>query len=101
MAGAVIVMEVVALVVAYLAFDWPVLVFGAPVIVGTALVLVGVHLSEEPRRRLAALRASRREQPRPAQGGLMSGFYELPVQRVTSGGSTTWGPANRAGAPRV
>jgi hypothetical protein len=101
MAGAVIAMEVVALVVAYLAFGWPMLVVGTPLIVGTALVLLVVHVSEEPRRRLAAFRAGRRKQPRPPQGGLMSGFYELPVQRVASGGSTTWGPASRAGAPRV
>ncbi|MCW0213560.1 MAG: hypothetical protein OJJ54_09385 [Pseudonocardia sp.] len=99
MAGAVIAMEFVALVVGYLAFGWPVLVVGAPVIVGTALVLLVAHLSEGPRRRLAELRASRREQPRPAQGGLMSGFYELPVQRVT-GGTPAWGPAERTGAPR-
>jgi UPF0716 family protein affecting phage T7 exclusion len=73
-------LEVVAVVVAYLGFGWPVLLVGVPALVGTALVLLVVHLSETPRRRLAEARAARYEEP-PLPGGLMSGFYEVPAQR--------------------
>ncbi|GAA1879379.1 hypothetical protein GCM10009836_70950 [Pseudonocardia ailaonensis] len=80
LAGLVIGLETAAVVVAYLAFDWPVLVFGVPALLGTGLVLLAVHLSERPRARLAETRASRYVEG-PAVGGLMSGFYEVPTQR--------------------
>ncbi|MCF7552034.1 hypothetical protein [Pseudonocardia sp. WMMC193] len=76
----VIGLEVVAVLVAYLGFGWPVLLVGVPALVGTALVLLAVRLSEQPRKRLAAARAARYAEP-PLSGGLMSGFYEVPVQR--------------------
>ena len=81
-AGLVIGLEAAALVVALLAFGWPVLLVGAPLVVGTALVLLAVHLSERPRRRLAAARAARHVEP-PAQGGLMSGFFEVSARDHT------------------
>ncbi|MFC4946859.1 hypothetical protein [Pseudonocardia sp. GCM10023141] len=75
----VIVLEAVAVAVAVLAFGWPVLLVGVPLLVGTLIVLVVVGLSEGPRRKLAAHRAARHVEPAP-QGGLMSGFFEIPRQ---------------------
>lgn len=75
----VIGLEAAAVVVAVLAFGWPVLVIGVPALVGTALVLLFVRLSERPRARLAEARAARHEES-PVPGGLMSGFFEVPVQ---------------------
>jgi fatty acid desaturase len=73
-------LEVVAVLVAYLGFGWPVLLVGIPVVVGTVFVLLAVHLSEKPRERLAEARAARYEEP-PLPGGLMSGFFEVPAPR--------------------
>ncbi|NMH98937.1 hypothetical protein [Pseudonocardia acidicola] len=89
LAGAVIAMEVAALVVAYLAFGWLVLLVGAPLLVGTVLVLVAVRATEVARRKLQDLRPTRWDIDAPAPGGLMSGFFEIPRQggsmQVTSG----------------
>lgn len=75
--SAVVALEVVAVGVAVLAFGWPVLLGGVPLLVGTLIVLVVVALSEVPRRKLAEHRAARHLEPA-ADGGLMSGFFELP-----------------------
>ncbi|MFC5949749.1 hypothetical protein ACFQH9_15855 [Pseudonocardia lutea] len=80
LAGLVIGLEAAAVVVAYLAFGWPMLLIGIPALVGTAFVLLFVHLSEKPRARLQEVRASRYEEA-PVPGGLMSGFFEVPVPR--------------------
>jgi hypothetical protein len=80
LAGLVIGLEAAAVVVAYLAFGWPVLLIGIPALVGTAFVLLFVHLSERPRARLQEARAARYEEA-PVPGGLMSGFFEVPVPR--------------------
>jgi hypothetical protein len=73
MGGAVIVMEIAALAVAYGAFGWPVLLVGVPLILGTVLVLAFVRVSEGARRKLHEHRAQR---ARPVvAGGLMSGFF--------------------------
>jgi len=76
----VIGLEVVAVVVAYLGFGWPVLLVGIPALLATGLVLVAVTLSEKPRKRLAEARAARYEAPA-MPGGLMSGFFEVPAPR--------------------
>lgn len=76
---AVIVLEVVAVLVAVLAFGWPVLLGGVPLLAGTLIVLLVVALWEVPRRKLAEHRAARHLEPA-AEGGLMSGFFELPKQ---------------------
>ncbi|MFC5996034.1 hypothetical protein ACFQE5_17655 [Pseudonocardia hispaniensis] len=81
MVAAVMGMEIAALVFAYLAFGWPVLLIGAPVLVGTVLLLLVVRASEAPRRRLQAARATRWETQTPLPGGLMSGFFEIPAPR--------------------
>ena len=78
MAAAVIAMEVTALVVAVLAFDWPALLVGVPLLVGTVLVLAAVRISEAPRRRLEQHRAARWDQDARQPGGLMSGFFKVP-----------------------
>ena len=83
-AGLVIGLEAVAVVVAYLAFGWPVLVVGAPALAGTALVLLVVKLSEG----LRETRAARYAEP-PVSGGLMSGFFEVPAPRPTPQGDRT------------
>ncbi|MHA6797171.1 hypothetical protein ACVGVM_27205 [Pseudonocardia bannensis] len=80
LAAAVIAMEVAALVVAYLAFGWPVLLVGAPLLVGTVFVLIVVRASEAPRRKLHELRSTRWETDTPLPGGLMSGFFQLSPQ---------------------
>ncbi len=76
MAAAVIVMEAVALAVAYAYFGWPVLLVGAPALVGTLLVLLFVGASEGPRRKLQQHRAARWDPEAALPGGLMSGFFE-------------------------
>ena len=55
----------VALVVAYLFFGWPVLLVGMPAFIAVDLVVVAVLVSEAPRRRLEAHRATRFD-PRPS-----------------------------------
>ncbi len=77
--AAVVAMEVIALLVALLAFGWPVLVVGVPLLLGTAILFVTLRLSVRPRRWLHARRAGRWEDA-PLPGGLMSGFFEIPRQ---------------------
>ena len=74
---AVVGMGFVALVVAYLSFGWPVLLVGVPAFVAVALVVVAVLVSEAPRRRLEAHRATRFDPSAQLPGGLMSGFFEV------------------------
>jgi hypothetical protein len=76
----VMAMETAALVVALLEFGWPVLLVGAPLWLGTVLVLLVVKLSEAPRKRLQAHRAAQWDPEATMQGGLMSGFFEIPAQ---------------------
>jgi hypothetical protein len=78
--AAVIAMETAALVVALMGFGWPVLLVGAPLMVGTVLVLIFVRLSEAPRRLLQAHRAAHWDPEAAVQGGLLSGFFEIPAQ---------------------
>ncbi|WP_219413877.1 hypothetical protein [Pseudonocardia nigra] len=78
--GAVVALEVAAVVVAYLAFGWPVLLVGAPLLVGTVLVFALVRASEGPRRKLQEQRAARWDTTAATPGGLMSGFFELSPQ---------------------
>ena len=49
MGAAIVAMELAALVVAVLAFGWPVLLVGAPLLVGTLIVLAVVRLGEAVR----------------------------------------------------
>lgn len=89
LAGVVIGMAACALLVAYLAFGWPVLVVGGPLFVGTASTLVVLAVTERPRRALLDKRhgrtagtpwmtaAERGEKP---SVGLMSGFFEISPQ---------------------
>jgi hypothetical protein len=72
---AVIAMELAALGVAYVGFDWPVLLVGVPVVLGTVLVLAFVRVSEGPRRMLHEHRAQRWDARQAVAGGLMSGFF--------------------------
>ncbi len=74
---AVVGMGFVALVVAYLFFGWPVLLVGVPAFVAIGLVVLGVLMSEAPRRRLEAHRATRFDPTAQIPGGLMSGFFEI------------------------
>lgn len=97
LAGAVIGMAAVALVLAYLAFGWPVLLIGGPLFVGLALTVLALVLTERPlRERRAAttgesLWKNAAERGERAGNGLMSGFFEvspqpaaLPEQRSAS-----------------
>jgi hypothetical protein len=77
----VVAMEVVALVVAYAYFGWPVLLIGAPALVGTVFVLLVVRASEGPRRKLHEHRAARWDPESAVPGGLMSGFFEASKRR--------------------
>jgi hypothetical protein len=70
-------MGLVALVVAYLSFGWPVLLIGVPALVAVGLVVVAVLAFEAPRRRLEAHRATRFDPSIQVPGGLMSGFFEV------------------------
>ena len=54
--AAVIGMGLVAMVVAYLFFGWPVLLVGVPAFVGVTLVVGAVLASEAPRRSIPASR---------------------------------------------
>ena len=76
---AVVGMGFVALLVAYLFFGWPVLLVGVPAFVAVGLIVVAVLLSEAPRRRLEAHRATRFDPEAQLPGGLMSGFFEVPA----------------------
>lgn len=75
--AAVVGMELAALIVAVLAFGWPVLLVGAPLLVITLVALVVVRGWELARRGLDRRRARRWDQSAAMQGGLMSGFFEV------------------------
>ena len=80
---AVVSMSLVALIVAYLFFDWPALLIGVPAFVAIVLVVIAVLASEKPRRKLEEHRATRFDPAAQLPGGLMSGFFEVgrtPVQ---------------------
>lgn len=97
LAGAVIGMAAVALVVAYLAFGWPVLLVGGPLFAGVAITVLALVLTERPRAALRERRAAHTgdspwksavDRGERAGSGLMSGFFEagpqpgaLPEQR--------------------
>ena len=81
MGAMVVAMELVAMLVAYGDFGWPVLMIGVPVIVLTFVALLVVRASEAPRRLLQAHRASRWDPDAALPGGLMSGFFEVSRQR--------------------
>ena len=74
---AVVGMGFVALLVAYLFFGWPVLLVGIPAFIAVDLVVVAVLISEAPRRRLEAHRATRFDPAAQIPGGLMSGFFDV------------------------
>jgi hypothetical protein len=94
--GAVVVgMGLVALVVAYLSFGWPVLLVGIPALVAVGLVVVAVLASEAPRRRLEAHRATRFDPSTQLPGGLMSGFFEVTGQPQAA--SDRGGPGSATG----
>jgi hypothetical protein len=76
MGAAIIAMESVALLVAVLAFGWPVLLIGAPLVVGTVIVLIVVRLWELLGQHLEQRRV-RRGHPVAASPGLMTGFFEV------------------------
>jgi hypothetical protein len=77
----VVALELVAVLVAYGYFGWPILVVGVPVIVLTLIALLVVRASEAPRRRLQEHRASQWDPNAALPGGLMSGFFEVSRQR--------------------
>jgi hypothetical protein len=77
MGAAVIGMELAALVVAVLAFGWPVLLVGVPLFVGTVIALAVVRLWETARRHLERRRAARFDPAATLPSGLMSGFFEV------------------------
>lgn len=77
MGATVVGMATAALVVAVLAFGWPVLLLGAPLFVATLVALAVVKLWEVPRRRLEEHRATRWDPAAATPGGLMSGFFEV------------------------
>lgn len=80
MSALLIGMESTALLVAYLAFGWPVLIVGAPVLVATALVLLVVHVDERRRAQRAAVLPVAQLPDHPPSPGLMSGFFRVPAQ---------------------
>ena len=69
MGAAIVGMELAALIVAVLAFGWPVLLVGAPLFVGTLVALAVVRLWELVRRRLERRRATRWDQAAALPGG--------------------------------
>ena len=81
MGAMVVAMELVAVLVAYGYFGWPILLIGAPAVVGTVMVLLVVRASEAPRRMLQEHRASRWDPDAALPGGLMSGFFEVSRKR--------------------
>lgn len=78
--AAVVAMEVAALALAALVFGWVALVVGVPALLATVLVLVGLRLARGPVRRLQERRAAAFTTDGPEQGGLMSGFFEVPAR---------------------
>ena len=81
---AVVGLGLVALVMAYVFFGWPVLLIGVPAFVAVILVVLAVLASEAPRRRLEARRATRFDPGAQLPGGLMSGFFDVSaLQRAT------------------
>lgn len=77
MGAAVVGMEAAALLVAVLAFGWPVLLVGVPLLVATLVALLVIRLWDVARRRLERRRAARWETTAVPSGGLMSGFFEV------------------------
>jgi hypothetical protein len=100
--GAMVIgMACAALILAYLAFGWPVLLVGAPLLIGTALVVVTVILSEGPRRKLEEQRAARWDHSAQLPGGLMSGFFEIPRRGAPSRDGTSGRPPRHEPPPRA
>lgn len=102
LAGAVVGMELAALLLGYALLGWPALLAGAAVVIGTVSVLAVVAASEAPRRKLVELRAIRHGRV-PMPHGLMSGFFEIPRQggpvHVPGGGPVhVPGPRPQSGA---
>lgn len=89
LAGAVVGMAAAALVMAYLAFGWPILLLGGPLFIGVAITVGGLVLTEHPRAVLRERRGRRHDDSpwrtaaergeKPADG-LMSGFFETSPQ---------------------
>ena len=77
MGAAIVGMEAVALVVAVLAFGWPVLLVGVPLVVITLVALVVVRLWDVVHRRWERRRPVRWDPAAARSGGLMSGFFEV------------------------
>jgi hypothetical protein len=75
--AAIVGMELAALIVAVLAFGWPVLLVGAPLLVGTLVALAVVRVWELVRRGLERRRSRRWDQSAALPDGLMSGFFEV------------------------
>ena len=67
MGAAIVGMELAALIVAVLAFGWPVLLVGAPLLVCTLVALAVVRLWELVRRRLDRQLAAAGISPRPCR----------------------------------
>ena len=87
--GVVVGMSALALLVAYLAFGWPVLVIGGPLFVGVSATMLVVLVTERPRRALVDRRSGRdahspwmtaAERGEKPSVGLMSGFFEISPQ---------------------
>jgi hypothetical protein len=79
--GAVVIaMGLAALFVAYAGFGWPVLVIGVPALLATGLVVATAAAADALRRRRQPRRIERFEDAVQLPGGLMSGFFEMPVQ---------------------
>lgn len=72
----IIALATAALVVALLAFGWPVLLVGAPLFLVIVLVLAVVRLWEMAGRRLEQRKAAQWSTADVPAGGLMSGFFE-------------------------
>jgi hypothetical protein len=79
--GAVVIaMGLAALFVAYMGFGWPVLVVGVPALLATGLAVLIAAAGEALRRRRQERLADRWQDEAQPPGGLMSGFFEMPVQ---------------------
>jgi hypothetical protein len=118
MGAAVVGMELAALIVAVLAFGWPVLLVGVPLFVGTLVALVLVRLWELVRSRVERQRATRWDQAAAVPEGLMSGFFavsavpeqpplprvDVPVLRTARGwaeeATRSWASRRRAASSR-
>ncbi len=77
MGAAIVGLELAALIVAVLAFGWPVLLVGVPLLVCTLVALAVVRLWELVRRRLDRQQATRWDQAAALPEGLMSGFFAV------------------------